>query len=118
MPGAAFSETRGRTIARDRSGGICEVQKPGVCTYRAESMHHRKNRSQGGTWAPSNLLHTCGDGTRGCHGWITEHPEPARGPGWAVLSGWDPAAVAVLYRGELRFLLEDGCLDFVPPEAD
>lgn len=112
------SETAGRKIARARSGEVCEVQMPGVCTGHAESMHHRKNRSQGGTWAPSNLLHTCGDGTRGCHGWITGHPDPAREPGWAVIQAWDPAAVAVLYRGELRFLTDDGAVEFVPPEAE
>lgn len=99
-------ETAGRRKARSRSGGMCEVQIAGVCMGRAHSAHHRKNRSQGGTWSTSNLLDTCGDGTRGCHGYITEHPAHAQENGWTVRGTEDAAAIPVLRRG-LRVLLKD-----------
>lgn len=97
-----MNETTCREIVRIRSGGVCEV----CGKHRAESMHHRKNRSQGGKWTPGNILHTCGDGTRGCHGWITEHPALAHSSGHAVKSFEDPLDVpAVLHHGLV--LLDD-----------
>lgn len=36
-------------------------------------------------WVPSNILDVCGDGTRGCHGWIEANPERAQERGlWLV----------------------------------
>jgi len=64
------------------------------------STHHRRNRGMGGSrWAginlPTNLLTLCGDGTTGCHGWVTEHPTQARELGLAVSLHADPATVPV-----------------------
>jgi hypothetical protein len=101
-------EAAGRRKIRSRSGGMCEVQIVGVCLGRAHSAHHRKNRSQGGTWSPLNLLDTCGDGTRGCHGYITEHPTLAVENGWTVRGAADPAAVPVLRRGVWVRLDDEG----------
>jgi len=61
-----MNETRCRAIVKGRSGGCCEM-----CGAPAESMHHRKNRSQGGKWEPSNIVQLCGDGSRKCHGMLT-----------------------------------------------
>lgn len=104
------SERRGRDMVRARSGGVCEVQVR--CRgARATEWHHRVNRSQGGTWCPSNGLHACS----ACHGWITDHPGTAGGLGLHVLPGVDPATVPVrapLYGGALVFYDPDGCLRF------
>jgi hypothetical protein len=63
-----MNETKCRAIVRERSGEICEI----CAERRADTMHHRRKRSQHGPWTPSNVLHLCGDGTRGCHGRITD----------------------------------------------
>lgn len=87
--------TKARGALRQRSDGWCE--KCGY--YRATNAHHRKNRSQGGDDALSNLLHLCGSGTTGCHGYITEHPTESYHYGWSVRSTDDPAVKPVMYRG-------------------
>lgn len=78
-------EARARQLVAARSGGQCELDAADPAT----DMHHRKNRSQGGAWAPSNLLHIC----REHHTWITTHPVLACKQGWAVRRGGDPATV-------------------------
>jgi hypothetical protein len=83
-PAMSPAEKHGKDVAGARSGGVCEVQIPGVCLGAAESFHHRLNKGQGGSWSPENLLHTCGDGTRGCHGWITGERIRSRPRGWMV----------------------------------
>lgn len=110
-------EKRGREAVKQRSGGVCEVGIPEVCMGRGHTIHHRKNRSQGGTWAPSNLLHLCGDGTRGCHGWITEHPATSYIRGWAVRGHRNPSEVPVRYRDGLAVYLGDmGVLSYCTHE--
>jgi len=99
------AEKHGKEVAGARSGGLCEVQITGLCLGRAASFHHRKNRSQGGTWSPENLLHTCGDGTRGCHGWITGERALSRPRGWAVWREENPAEVPVWRRDDAWVLL-------------
>ena len=94
------SEEQGRRIVRERAGGKCEAAIPGVCTGRHDSTHHRVKRSQGGTWDPSNLLGVCGDGTRGCHGWIEANPSLANAEGLGLLRGDDPREVVVHMRWE------------------
>lgn len=112
-----MNEATSRETVKHRSGGWCEAGIPGVCTGQGQSMHHRKNRSQGGTWDVENILHLCGDGVRGCHGWITEHPKLSYESGWAVRSHWNPADVAVRVRGVNKFLTLDGRYEPVPVEA-
>jgi hypothetical protein len=101
-------EKHGRDIVKTRSGGSCEANIFGICRGPGESVHHRKNRSQGGTWDPSNLLHTCGDGVRGCHGWITERPALSRANGWAVRGAMVPEQVMIRYRGRPAWLTDAG----------
>ncbi len=102
------SKERERLAAR--SDGICE--KCGVA--QATNWHHRKNRSQGGKNNMGNAMHLCGSGNTGCHGYITEHPAESYDKGWSVRSGFNPADVPVLRRGEWAILTEDGFM-FLPP---
>lgn len=94
-------ERNGRKVTSTRSGGICEIDGHNP----ASECHHRKNRSQGGSWLPPNLLDLCHD----CHHRATVNPALARERGWSVLSTQDPAEVPV-FLAELGwvFLLEDG----------
>jgi hypothetical protein len=61
-------------------------------------MHHRKKRGQGGLWTPQNIVAVCGDGVRGCHGWIEANPDAAAATGWHVRPWLDPAETLILYR--------------------
>lgn len=96
-----MSEAQCRTIVRGRSGGVCEIQIPGVCTGQAQSCHHRRKRSHTGMWVPSNILDACGDGTRGCHGWVESHPEQAQERGLWLIGSESPqfTPVVISWRG-------------------
>lgn len=94
----SFPETKGREIVRLRSDGRCEVVVPNVCLGEAHTMHHRLKRSHGGDWNPANILHVCGDGTRGCHGWIEAHPKLANEHGLWLRAGEDPEETSVYMR--------------------
>ena len=113
-----MNERTARLAVYNRSQGLCEVGIPGFCGGVGQSVHHRKNRSQGGTWDLSNLLHTCGDGVRGCHGWITAHPKAAHLAGWAVKSYEVPADRAAKLHGEFMFLTDAGGIESPAKEAD
>lgn len=96
-----MSEAQCRTIVEQRSGGICEVQIPGVCTGQAQSKHHRRKRSHTGMWVPSNILDACGDGTRDCHGWIEANPDAAQARGLWLIGAESPqfSPVLISWRG-------------------
>lgn len=111
------AESLSREIVYARSGGDCEVRIEGVCQGRATNWHHRKNRSQGGLWRPSNGLHLCGSGTTGCHGWITHEPEVSFRKGWAVRMRWEPEDVAAFIAGRFVLLTDDGRYEELPKEA-
>lgn len=102
-----------RKVLRERSGGICEV-----CGHApAESVHHRKKA--GREWSPSNTLHTCGDGVRGCHGHIEGHPNAAKEQGWWLLPIQDPARTPVWLAGRgFVFLADDGSINDSEEEND
>lgn len=72
----------------------------------AAEVHHRKRRTQGGTWSPANLLHLC----RIDHSWITGNPTGARPGGWAIWRADDPGEVPVLRRGSWVVLGDDGAV--------
>lgn len=110
------AETSARELVYARSGGDCEVRIPGVCLGRATNWHHRRNKSQGGLWLPSNGLHLCGSGTTGCHGWITHEPSKSYELGWSIRGHQPPADVEVLYRGQLVRLDDAGGIEFIPLE--
>jgi hypothetical protein len=104
------AEKPARRVVRERSGGLCEVQIPGICEGRATNYQHRVNRSQLGGYAPSAALDACGSGTTGCHGRITGNPEEAYRNGWSVRSWDNPLTCPVLYRGEWVLLDDAGGL--------
>ena len=83
--------TRGevRDRVRARSRGVCEmcVDAPGT------NFHHRLRRSQGGQDSDENLLHLCGSGTTGCHGYIHANPSWSYLHGALLKRGQDPALV-------------------------
>jgi 5-methylcytosine-specific restriction endonuclease McrA len=58
---------RAAVFERDRYLCRCCGHRP------AESMHEIRPRSLGGKVSMTNSIALCGDGTRGCHGYITRH---------------------------------------------
>lgn len=96
-------ERRARRLVYARSGGQCEMA--GLrCLGEAAEWHHRKNRSQGGEWLPSNGLHLCVV----CHQWVTDHPAGARLMGWSVPSHRDSGLIAVRRRHDWVLLDDEG----------
>lgn len=78
---------------------------------RRYSIHHRFPRRMGGTRDPRindvrNLVLLCGDGTRGCHGWIESNRLTALRQGW-LLHSLDEVDVPVLneFGQSVRLLL-------------
>lgn len=71
-----------RPAIAQRSKGMCEARLPKVCEGRAPvdeegraiNIHHRQPRPVGPN-TMENLVHLCGSGTTGCHGWV-EHNRP------------------------------------------
>lgn len=105
-----------------RAAGRCEVGVTEACRARGgwfdgqagRTVHHRRPRRMGGTTAvdihdPANLLAVCGDGTRGCHGWIESNRLAAKQAGWLLGAGADPVSRACLLRdGRIVLLQVDG----------
>lgn len=90
-PKVSPEERTGKKVVKARSGGLCEA-----CGERpAAHWHHRKNRSQLGTWDPENGLHVC----VGCHDWIGRFPISAGVLGWHLESHQDPTVEPLRYRG-------------------
>lgn len=69
---------RTRVWVLDRNKGRCEAAVTGVCTRRAEHVHHIKLRSRGGDDDPSNLLAVC----------FPCHDEIHKRPAWATEQGF------------------------------
>lgn len=86
------------TVVREihaRSEGICEAMIPGVCSYTAEHVHHRKLRSQGGGESFENGLAVCA----ACHTHIHMNTAESYERGLLV-RGWDtPTWPPKFYRG-------------------
>jgi hypothetical protein len=47
------------------------------------------------------VVYLCGDGTRGCHGWVTEHPKLASEEGFHVKPWQLPGDVPILLHKRL-----------------
>lgn len=123
-----MNQTNARLFVQIRSAGDrylprrCEIRLPDICTGRATDWHHRKNRSQGGLWTPSNGLDLC----HACHMHITDTREEYFRMGWLVSREDEPAEVpAVIYSMQYEYgervalLLDDeGCVTLAPfPEG-
>lgn len=94
----------------ERAQGMCEIMSPDTgCTGRAEHMHHRQLRSQGGGHTVQNVVHICST----CHYWLHMHPAIAYTNGWLVKSTRDPECEPFLRRGGAVFLFEDGEMEGV-----
>lgn len=109
------TEKQCRRLLPIRSGGVCEVQIPGVCTSTAQVPSHRKRRSQSSKaeiWSPTNVLHNC----LPCELHLTEFGATSRvrSFGWTVHPTVAPAAVPVLRRDVWVWLTPSG--DVVPLE--
>lgn len=101
-------------LLTSRAFGCCEIcgdpLRPDFT-----SRHHRMRRRDGGDRL-ANLLLLCGDGTRGCHGHIAEHPAEAIENGWIVPTHADVLDVpARLANGELYYLHDDGTRTPIDP---
>ena len=88
-----------------RSMGRCEVCDENVVSEH----HHRRPRGKGGSKDPdtnkaSNGLGVC----HHCHRMIESNRTVALLLGWLVHSRRQPSAVPVMYRGQWRYLNDDG----------
>lgn len=105
--------TKARELLYVRSGLVCEI----CGRARGTNAQHRKNRSQGGLWALSNLIHVCGSGTTMCHGFIHANPARSYACGWSVRGSMDPKDMPALLRGRygqaFMWLRDDGSKDAV-----
>lgn len=97
-----------RAMLRERSSGDDQIGMCEICGMSANNAHHRKNRSQGGPDALSNLILLCGSGVTGCHGHITHFPTTAATYGWTVKSYEDPTTVRVFLGHGWWYLNDDG----------
>lgn len=122
--GKSTGKTAVQLLVPRRSGGDCEIRTP-WCLGRATNLSHRRHQGQGGKWSPVNILDSCGHGnTTGCHGYLHQHPDEAKGKGW-IVSAWgvNPADVEVLLwhqgRQDWFLLLQDGSIELAPwPKGD
>ena len=106
-----------------RSSGMCEVMIDNLCTYHAVDLQHRRARGSGGskradTNTAANGLAVC----RPCHRHLEGRPFDAEANGWVIPNNRrppiDPASVPVLWRGEQRWLDEQGGLLLRPPASE
>lgn len=72
-----------RDEVMERCYGVCEF--PG-CAHRADHVHHRKLRSQGGPDTAENCMALCFTH----HDYIHAHPAESYDRGW-LLHSWDAA---------------------------
>jgi hypothetical protein len=94
-------ELKIKALVAQRSDGLCER-----CGREGHTFHHRKNRSAGGEWSLSNIVHLCGDGTQLCHGWVTTHPAGAFLDGYHLHSWDEPSEFPIRLHFD-RFVLLD-----------
>lgn len=102
-----MNEAACRLLVHARAGGgVPEWRRCERCGSSAQgSLQHRIKRSHGGEWSAVNIVWLCGDGTRGCHGWVERHPIEAEPDGWALPSFRIPELVAIRHYLWGRVLL-------------
>lgn len=123
MLSEAVEEEKARNIVRLRANGLCEAAIPNVCFGRHDTTHHRRKKRYADTrWVASNLLGVCGDGTRGCHGYIEAHPAWAMEHGLWLRGHEDPRKVSALvrwaYSRSWYFLDDEGMLEWDESEFE
>lgn len=104
------------TAGRARNaGGPCT----GTGAESTGSIHHRGGRGNWWSNLASALLVLCGDGVRGCHGWVTANPKKAKEQGFSVnrLGIVHPSQIPVQHaRYGLTYLTDRGTVSKQPPE--
>lgn len=115
----AADQARARAIVSERADGACEMGVPGVCLGRADTIHHRRKRRFKDTlWSVSNLVACCGDGVRGCHGWVEAHPNLSNVQGLWLFGHQSPQMEAIHMRSGMQrswwVLDDDGTATWVP----
>jgi hypothetical protein len=93
-----------REIVYQRAERLCERCCRGGPVL---TVHHRKNRSQGGVWTAGNCVLLCGTGVSGCHGWVGANSTEASVYGFHVSPWRDPLEVPILWRGSDWAHLDD-----------
>jgi hypothetical protein len=104
-----------------RSGGLCEIGNGG-CAGAATDLAHRKKVGAGGRRGEaakahhvlSNALAAC----HPCHSRGHLMPAEAYRHGWMLREHENPAAAPVIYRGQRRWLTDDGSVLASPPTAE
>lgn len=101
-----------RDVVHARSGGRCER----CGENQAVQVHHRRPRGMGGssredTNTPANALHLC----VACHQHIESNRDEAHSLGWLVRQHHSPSVAPVFWRGEWRWLDDDGAANVAPP---
>ena len=87
--GGVFNDAARAAILQAGDGRCVGCGRPDV------TCQHRRARGMGGTdnlsiGHPANGVPLCGDGVRGCHGWVESHPRMARLLGYALEPGESP----------------------------
>lgn len=101
-----MNEKECRLIVRERAQNQCEVCGIGESDSSRHTVHHRRKRSAGGPWSPSNCILVDGHGTVGCHGWIEANPKAAMARGlWVSRYGDESVEPVSLWYG--RVVLDD-----------
>jgi hypothetical protein len=93
-----------RAIVYERAERFCERCCSGGPVL---TVHHRKNRSQGGGWTAGNCVLLCGSGVTGCHGWAGANSAAASAEGFHVKPWEDPLEVPVQWRMSRWAYLDD-----------
>ena len=87
MPKAARKDVEAaRSLVRARDGHRCQMCGQSIVNIPS-SIHHRIPRGSGGSALlerASNLVRLCGDGVRGCHGFIESNRRNAEETGWLL----------------------------------
>lgn len=68
---------RAKATVRERSGGVCEIRVPSVCTHRAVHVHHCL-RGNPRVHDPEAMLDTCFE----CHEHVHRETAEAYERGW------------------------------------
>lgn len=106
-----MNEKQVRKLVHERADGLCERCGSGY----GQTLHHRKKRShlpKKDQWQVSNCAMLCGDGTRGCHGWVEANPNKAELEGWHCRPWVDPELLQVRYQQRWAWLKPDGTVGF------
>lgn len=93
-----WAERLGRHVVKNRANGRCEL-----CRATPVDMSHRVDASDGGPWAPGNLIALC----RPHHVWMHHNPILAgctgAGGGWRLESTADYLARPTFLMTEVGF---------------